>query len=1163
MFDSSIVVSVASSASSAAAARRAVGSKPLRRHCFVVNQEDHVAASSSQLLPVSAIDATISAARRALLPLRHDQHCCSRFCYCVAAIPSLLPSFSRLAMASTVHSAVAASSLHILRENPPKRTPTVAAHVSAMDEQALMLPWPAADCCSFLSIFFVSNALQAFTNQLPVAPLTPTTKNNTLENPHSGLVNSGCGGTPNESRDGEPETSQGVERPHRSNTWSATCNEMIDMDKYSQQSWKPSAAPLPISKKFKMPDIPKYDGTTDPRDHVVAFTTSVKGNDLTKQEIESVLVKKFGEILTKRTLTWYYLLPKNSIDSFIRAHSGAQKVEKRMEDIFKIKQGDMELLREFVDRFQRERKMLPRVPDNWAAMAYNTKLRIEDDTITQSRKEERVSSRCAETEKSSSKNRYEPYMGPEGRDSRSKQDNSWYDHRSKDRESGSSSRFGKERNTREMRDDNRSSKAKIGGYNFNVSTLELVAILRSMGDKVRWPKEMRSNPSRRNPDFWCEFHNDHGHKTADCRLLQDEVEHLLKQGYLIELFSEKGKQTYMKNMQESPKPPSPKRTVNVISGGEEINDVTYTAAKKVSKIQSHTKSEFDSSVNIILLRVVNEMQANNKLIPKTHTLFGFDNSSVVTKGEIILTTFAEGVVKDTKFQVVEMDMTYNMILGRPWIHEMDVVPSTIHQVIKFPSQWGIRQIRGDQQASRNCFAWSHSDMTGVLTEVITRKLNEDPSYPPVKQKKRKQSSFKNHVIQDAVQKLLKIRSIREVKYPDWLAKYCGHKLLSFLDAYSGYNQIKMNPLDEEKTSFITNRETYYYKVMSFGLKNVGATYQRLTTKMFQENLGKTMEVYIDDMLVKPQQTGDHIQHLTDTFQIFRKFNMKLNPEKCAFDVSSALKKQNQFEWSEECQQALKNLKSYLSNPPLLAKPKDREKLLVYLVVSEVAGSAVLVQEDQGKQSPIYYVGKSLLDAETRYPHLEKLALALIMASRKLRPYFQCHLISVVTAYPLRNILHKQELSGRLAKWAIELSEFDILYQPRTAIKSQVLADFVADFSQGIQLEAEKELQVFNESNPGTWTLFTNGSSNVKGAGLELARELGIEQVIIKSDSQLVVNQMQGTYTTREVRMQQYLEKARDLVRQFQTWKVMQIPREENAKADALANLASAVDVTNE
>nr|XP_009629979.1 uncharacterized protein LOC104120033 [Nicotiana tomentosiformis] len=111
-----------------------------------------------------------------------------------------------------------------------------------------------------------------------------------------------------------------------------------------------------------------------------------------------------------------------------------------------------------------------------------------------------------------------------------------------------------------------------------------------MGDKVRWPKEMRSNPNRRNPDFWCKFHNDHGHRASDCRLLQGEVEHLLKQGYLTKLFSEKGKQDYMKNKQEPPKPSSPKRTVNVINGGEEVNGITYTAARKTTKfIITHRK----------------------------------------------------------------------------------------------------------------------------------------------------------------------------------------------------------------------------------------------------------------------------------------------------------------------------------------------------------------------------------------------------------------------------------------------------------------------------------------------------------------------------------------------------------------------------------------------
>nr|XP_016474859.1 PREDICTED: uncharacterized protein LOC107796578 [Nicotiana tabacum] len=196
---------------------------------------------------------------------------------------------------------------------------------------------------------------------------------------------------------------------------------------------------------------------------------------------------------------------------------------------------------------------------------------------------------------------------------------------------------------------------------------------------------MRSNPNRRNPDFWCEFHNDQSHRTSDYRLLQGEVEHLLKQGYLTELFSKKGKQAYMKNRQEPPKPPSPKRTVNVINGGEEVNGVTYTAARKTTKFTiTHGKQTrqtleddnitFDdadadglmiphnealaisllihdtnikrvlidpgSSVNIILLRVVNEMLMGDRVVPKARFLSGFYNSTVITKGEIELSTYA-------------------------------------------------------------------------------------------------------------------------------------------------------------------------------------------------------------------------------------------------------------------------------------------------------------------------------------------------------------------------------------------------------------------------------------------------------------------------------------------------------------------------------------------
>ena len=110
--------------------------------------------------------------------------------------------------------------------------------------------------------------------------------------------------------------------------------------------------------------------------------------------------------------------------------------------------------------------------------------------------------------------------------------------------------------------------------------------------------------------------------------------------------------------------------------------------------------------------------------------------------------------------------------------------------------------------------------------------------------------------------------------------------MSFLDTYRGYHQIPLFVPDQEKTAFITPRGTYCYKVMPFGLKNARATYQRLVKKMFQAQLGKTMEVYIDDMVVKSRESQDHLADLHQIFGILHKFQLKLNASKCAFGVGS-------------------------------------------------------------------------------------------------------------------------------------------------------------------------------------------------------------------------------------------------------------------------------------
>ena len=159
-----------------------------------------------------------------------------------------------------------------------------------------------------------------------------------------------------------------------------------------------------------------------------------------------------------------------------------------------------------------------------------------------------------------------------------------------------------------------------------------------------------------------------------------------------------------------------------------------------------------------------------------------------------------------------------------------------------------------------------------------------------------------------------------------------------------------------------------------------------------------------------------------------------------------LKGSKRFKWIDKCKQVFQALKEHLGRPPLLSKPIEREKLYLYLDVSKEIVSTALVREEEKVQWPIYYVSKRLLDAETRYLKLEKLALAFVVTSRKLRSYFYTHSIEVLTNYPLCQVLKLPKASSRLLKWSIELRQFDVNFRPRTTIKGQALADFIVEFT---------------------------------------------------------------------------------------------------------------------
>ncbi|KAJ3684765.1 hypothetical protein LUZ61_013929 [Rhynchospora tenuis] len=429
--------------------------------------------------------------------------------------------------------------------------------------------------------------------------------------------------------------------------------------------------------------------------------------------------------------------------------------------------------------------------------------------------------------------------------------------------------------------------------------------------------------------------------------------------------------------------------------------------------------------------------------------------------------------------------------------------------------------------------------------------------------------------------------------------------------------------------------------MPFGLKNAGAEYQKMVSKVFKEELGEIMEAYIDDMVVKSCNGPDHVSHLERVFAKMRQVGMRLNPKKSFFCLSSGKflgfiisergieahpdkcqavvnlkspksikevqgltgriaalsrfvsqsailckpffdvikKKTQKFVWGPECQEAFEKIKEYLSTPPIISVPVKGEPLYLYISTNDDAVSAALVREEDGVQKPVYFISKILRDAETRYPMIEKSAFAIVTAARKLRPYFQAHSIRVVTNMPLHKALGQFNVAGRLLKWAIELSEFDITYLSRTAYKSQALADFIIQGTGGSFTPVEAVWEVYvdgvssgNGTGLGVEIISPEGdkfkyalqvnfnpSHNVAEyeafiAGLQLAAATGAKSIKIRSDSQLVVNQILKEYKTQDETLIKYLRKVEQLMGSFDSILIEHVPRGQNETADALSKL---------
>ncbi|GKF08494.1 reverse transcriptase domain-containing protein [Tanacetum coccineum] len=237
--------------------------------------------------------------------------------------------------------------------------------------------------------------------------------------------------------------------------------------------------------------------------------------------------------------------------------------------------------------------------------------------------------------------------------------------------------------------------------------------------------------------------------------------------------------------------------------------------------------------------------------------------------------------------------------------------------------------------------------------------------------------------------------------------------------------------------------------------------------------------------------------------------------------------------------------------------------------------------------PVYFIIHALQGPELNYTPMEKLILALVCVAKRLRRYFQAHPIAVVTDQPIKQIMSRPDVAGRLQKWSVMLGEHNITYQPRTSVKGQILADFLVEKPEEVPPVASVK-----EVPQEPWTLFTDGSSCIyrsgagliltspEGteftyalrfqftasnneaeyealiAGLRIAAQMGVRHVQVRVDSKLVANQVLGTYVAKEENMIRYLEKVKTLVSGFASFSINQVPRSKNKKADALSKIAS-------
>ncbi|KAG8504210.1 hypothetical protein CXB51_002512 [Gossypium anomalum] len=571
------------------------------------------------------------------------------------------------------------------------------------------------------------------------------------------------------------------------------------------------------------------------------------------------------------------------------------------------------------------------------------------------------------------------------------------------------------------------------------------------------------------------------------------------------------------------------------------------------------------------------------------------------------------------------------------------------------------------QEFKDVFAWSYQDMPGLDTNIVVHRLLIKKECKPVQQKLRRMRPDVLLKIKEEVRKQFDAGFLKVVKYSDWVAnivpvpkkdgkvRMCvdyrdlnkaspkdnfplphidtlvdntaGHSLFSFMDGFSGYNQIKMHPEDMEKTTFVTMWGTFCYKVMPFGLKNTGATYQRAMVTLFHDMMHKEIEVYVDNMIAKSRTEKEHVQVLRKLFLRLKKFQLKLNPAKCTFGakfrkllgfvvsekgieidpdkvkaiqglspsrtqkevrgflgrlnyiarfisqltekcdpVFRLLKKHNPSEWDEEYQKAFDKVKQYLFNAPVLMPPNPDKPLILYLAVFENSMGCVLGQHDESgrKEKPIYYISKKFTECETRYPPIEKLCCALILDNPKAET-------KAVKGSAIADFLASRA-SEDYEPLNFDFPNEDLMCVATTEEDASEEIPWKLNFDGASNAVGNGIGAVLVSPNGDHYPFSskldfdcTNNMAEYEACimGIRAAIERKIKVLEVYGDSALVIYQLKGEWETRDPKLIDYRKLVLELAKEFDGFNFCYLPRDENQMADALATLASMIKVNKQ